>query len=63
MSRLKQTGLDWSYSMKKKMIRELPDWLAHHGVQGQKWGVKNGPPYPIGSGPKGGSYLGENINR
>lgn len=21
--------------------------LAHHGVKGQKWGVKNGPPYPI----------------
>ena len=24
-------------------------YLAHHGVKGQKWGVKNGPPYPIGS--------------
>lgn len=23
------------------------DILAHHGVKGQKWGVKNGPPYPI----------------
>lgn len=23
-------------------------WLYHHGVKGQKWGVKNGPPYPIG---------------
>lgn len=21
--------------------------LAHHGIKGQKWGVKNGPPYPI----------------
>ncbi len=21
--------------------------LKHHGVKGQKWGVKNGPPYPI----------------
>lgn len=23
------------------------DKLSHHGVKGQKWGVKNGPPYPI----------------
>lgn len=23
------------------------DWLAHHGVKGQKWGVRNGPPYPL----------------
>ncbi|MEY8515334.1 hypothetical protein AALC25_00130 [Lachnospiraceae bacterium 29-84] len=22
-------------------------FLCHHGVKGQKWGVKNGPPYPI----------------
>lgn len=23
------------------------DTLAHHGIKGQKWGVKNGPPYPL----------------
>lgn len=23
--------------------------LRHHGVKGQKWGVRNGPPYPLGS--------------
>lgn len=23
------------------------DYLAHHGVLGQKWGKKNGPPYPL----------------
>ena len=22
--------------------------LTHHGVKGQKWGIQNGPPYPIG---------------
>lgn len=23
------------------------DFLAHHGVKGQKWGVRLGPPYPL----------------
>lgn len=23
--------------------------LYHHGILGQKWGVKNGPPYPLNS--------------
>lgn len=22
-------------------------YLKHHGIKGQKWGVRNGPPYPI----------------
>lgn len=26
------------------------DYLAHHGILGQKWGVRNGPPYPLGGG-------------
>lgn len=26
--------------------------LYHHGIRGQKWGVRNGPPYPL----KGGKY-------
>jgi hypothetical protein len=26
------------------------NYLAHHGVKGQKWGVKNGPPYPLKPG-------------
>lgn len=21
--------------------------LSHHGVKGQKWGIQNGPPYPL----------------
>lgn len=26
--------------------------LAHHGIKGQKWGVRNGPPYPIDKSSK-----------
>ena len=29
-----------------RVIRQ-EDHLAHHGIQGQEWGVRNGPPYPI----------------
>ncbi len=25
------------------------DFLVHHGILGQKWGVRNGPPYPLES--------------
>ena len=25
----------------------MEDYLAHHGIEGQKWGVRNGPPYPL----------------
>lgn len=24
-----------------------PDELYHHGIKGQRWGVRNGPPYPL----------------
>ena len=28
-------------------VRRKNNFLAHHGVKGQQWGVRNGPPYPI----------------
>lgn len=30
----------------------MDDYICHYGIRGQKWGVKNGPPYPL----KGGDY-------
>lgn len=32
--------------------RFLNDTLQHHGIKGQKWGVRNGPPYPLKDGNK-----------
>ena len=35
------------------IIKRFQDYLApedelfHHGIKGQKWGVRNGPPYPL----------------
>ena len=34
-------------------------YLAHHGVLGQKWGQRNGPPYPLGSDISTGKRLKE----
>ncbi len=28
-------------------LEENADYLAHHGIKGQKKGVRNGPPYPL----------------
>ena len=33
------------------------DYLEHHGVKGQTWGVRNGPPYPLAAKEKNISEL------
>ena len=35
--------------------------LAHHGINGQKWGVKHGPPYPLGSDMSTGKTLRKEV--
>lgn len=43
----------------EKILEEndVSSYLAHHGIQGQKWGVKNGPPYPLGKSVSTGKRL------
>lgn len=39
--------------MVSKMIYEsyvIGGYLMHHGIKGQKWGTRNGPPYPLKPG-------------
>lgn len=35
--------------------------LCHHGIKGQKWGVRNGPPYPIDKSSKRGTIVKDAI--
>lgn len=39
------------------IYKQPPSWLAHHGVEGQRWGVKHGPPYPLDDDISTGSRL------
>ena len=31
---------------------DYEDYIEHHGIEGQRWGIRNGPPYPLGSGKR-----------
>lgn len=34
----------------------MANYLIHHGIKGQQWGVQNGPPYPLDSKVKAEAY-------
>lgn len=34
-------------NVQDNVTKRVDDYLEHHGIQGQKWGVKHGPPYPL----------------
>lgn len=38
-------------------IIHYSDELSHHGIKGQQWGVRNGPPYPLDSSVSTGKRL------
>lgn len=42
------------------MVYGVPNELQHHGILGQKWGVQNGPPYPLSSSQKSSSEKRKN---
>lgn len=33
--------------LKHDSVSKVEEYLEHHGILGQKWGVKHGPPYPL----------------
>lgn len=35
--------------------------LYHHGIKGQKWGIRRGPPYPLGKSDKKTTYSGRKL--
>lgn len=42
----------WPDAIKKAALSHsdidtFSDYIMHHGIEGQKWGVKHGPPYPL----------------
>lgn len=39
----------------------MSDWLVHHGIEGQQWGVRNGPPYPLTQETKEAAYKQGNV--
>jgi len=46
------------------MRTQYQDFLVHHGRLGQKWGVKNGPPYPLQlKGKSYGSVMKKKLTR
>lgn len=51
---MKLISLQKYITIGRKWIEQhiLNDSLQHHGIKGQRWGVQNGPPYPLKDGSR-----------
>lgn len=49
--RTRETVDDILEKIKEKLFEQHSE-LIHHGIKGQKWGEKNGPPYPLQNSQK-----------
>lgn len=38
------------------------DYLSHHGIKNQKWGIQHGPPYPLDSKASSRIKQGKNVS-
>ncbi len=51
LKRMKEYGLtfdDFTVGNENRFSKYIPEKsLSHHGIEGQKWGQTNGPPYPL----------------
>lgn len=48
MNKAIRRGIKWLQDHAYILNRPVPDnMICHHGIPGQKWGVRNGPPYPL----------------
>ena len=48
-------------SIEERAEQKVNDMLMHHGIQGQKWGVRHGPPYPLDSKTSSNIKKGEEV--
>lgn len=45
--KISDLGSNMDEYLKQSAIKAGEDWIKHHGIMGQKWGQRNGPPYPL----------------
>lgn len=50
--RMKKNRMNGKAYLNHSFWAPTDNYLVHHGIPNQKWGVRNGPPYPLDEGQK-----------